>query len=84
VGADAGGLKDVITPEVDGYRFAPGSSEELARCVLSLLADESLRQRMGASARQKAEGFSQTKISKQWMDLYSSLLAGGGQRPTSP
>ena len=84
VGADAGGLKDVITPEVDGYRFVPGSSEDLSRCVLELLADDDLRQKMGANARRKAEGFSQKKIAEQWMSLYSSLLGGAGRNPTSP
>jgi len=84
VGADAAGLKDVITPEVDGYRFAPGDSGDLSQCVLRLLADASLRQKMGANARQKAEGFSQSRIAGQWMGLYSSLLATDGQQPTSP
>jgi 1,2-diacylglycerol 3-alpha-glucosyltransferase len=74
VGADARGLKDVITHDVDGYLFQPGSSDELADYVLGLLADEGLRRKMGKRAREKAEKFSSEKIGEQWIRFYSSLL----------
>lgn len=74
IGADARGLKDVITHGVDGYRFRPGNPGELADYVLRLLADERRRQKMGEKAREKAERFSSKKVGEQWIRFYSSLL----------
>ncbi len=74
VGADALGLKDVITHGVDGYLFRPGSSDELANYVLRLLADERRLQKMGGKAREKAEKFSSKRIGELWVRFYSSLL----------
>lgn len=74
VGADALGLKDVITHGVDGYLFRPGSSDELANDVIRLLADEPRWQKMGRKAREKAEKFSSKRIGELWVRFYSSLL----------
>lgn len=74
VGADAFGLKDVITHDVDGYLFRPGSSKELAGRVLELFLDGRLRKEMGKRARRKAMKFSSKKIGEKWIKLYSSLL----------
>lgn len=74
VGADALGLKDVITHGVDGYLFQPSSSNELANYVLRLLADERRWRKMGKKAREKAEKFSSERIGKLWVRFYSSLL----------
>ena len=74
VGADALGLKDMITHGVDGYLFRPGSSDELANYVLRLLADKGRREKMGRKAREKAEKFSSKRIGEQWIRFYSSLL----------
>ncbi len=74
VGADALGLKDVITHGVDGYLFRPSSSDELANYVLGLLADERRWQKMGKKAREKAEKFSSKRVGEQWIRFYSSLL----------
>lgn len=74
VGANALGLRDLITHGADGYLFRPGNSDELAHHVLKLLADDRLRRKMGARAREKAEKFSSKRIGKQWIKFYSSLL----------
>ncbi|KXA92541.1 hypothetical protein AKJ64_02895 [candidate division MSBL1 archaeon SCGC-AAA259E17] len=74
VGADARGLKDVISHGMDGYLFQPGDLEALSDYLLRLLSDDKSRKRMGEKARQKAEEFSSQKIGKQWTKFYSSLL----------
>lgn len=74
VGANALGLKDVITHGVDGYLFQPGSSDELANYVLRLLADKRRWQNMGKKAREKAEKFSSKRIGELWVRFYSSFL----------
>lgn len=74
VGANALGLKDTITHEVDGYLFQPGDSSELAYYLIQLLDDNKLRREMGRRAREKAKDFSIEKIRVQWINLYSSLV----------
>lgn len=74
VGADALGLKDVITHGVNGYLFHPGDPDELADYVLRLLADEKHRERMGKKARERAKEFSSKKIGERWIKFYSSFL----------
>lgn len=74
VGANALGLKDVITHGVDGYLFRPSISDELANYVLKLLADKRRWRKMGKKAREKAEKFSSKRIGKLWVKFYSSLL----------
>ncbi len=74
VGADAGGLKEVVNHGVDGFRFPPGDSVRLAGYTLTLIDDEALRRRMGEEARKKAENFTSVKIARQWVDFYLSLL----------
>lgn len=74
IGANARGLKDVITHEDDGYLFSPGNPSELSNYLLQLLEDDKLRRKMGKRAREKAKEFSAEKIGKQWVKFYSSLL----------
>ncbi|CAN8069896.1 unnamed protein product [Agarophyton chilense] len=54
VGADAGGIPDIITHGVNGFLFAPGSQEQCGERVQQLLSDSALRKRMGRQAREEA------------------------------
>ncbi|KXB01909.1 hypothetical protein AKJ43_02875 [candidate division MSBL1 archaeon SCGC-AAA261D19] len=74
VGADARGVKDLITHGVDGYLFQPGNSSELSDYLLSLLEDDKRRRKMGKGAREKAKKFSAERIGNRWANFYSSLL----------
>jgi len=81
VGADAWGLRDVISHSLDGYRFRPGDDVDLAGHLLRLLGDEALRRQMGARAREKAELFSSERITGRWTALYRSLLEAPAEPP---
>jgi len=74
VGADAWGLRDVITHNVDGLRFPPGDDAELAAQLVRLLGDGEMRLRMGLKAREKAKSFSYSRIGRRWVSLYNSVL----------
>ncbi|MBS3815626.1 MAG: glycosyltransferase family 4 protein, partial [Hadesarchaea archaeon] len=74
VGANARGLKDVVSHETDGYLFQPGNSRELSDYLLTLLSDSEKREKMGKEAREKAKQFSSEKIGEKWVNFYSSLL----------
>ncbi|PXF46721.1 Sulfoquinovosyl transferase SQD2 [Gracilariopsis chorda] len=54
VGADAGGIPDIINDGENGFLFSRGSHDECANRVERLLGDGELRARMGQNARDEA------------------------------
>ncbi len=55
VGCRAGGMPEVITEGETGLLAEPGDVESLVACLESLIADTSLRKRMGKAARRRYE-----------------------------
>ena len=53
IGAQAGGIPDVISAEQDGLLVRYGDPDELANALARLLADPELRRRMGQAGREK-------------------------------
>jgi glycosyltransferase involved in cell wall biosynthesis len=53
IGADAGGVPDVVSPGRDGLLVRFGRHVELADAVSKLLADAELRRRLGEAGRRK-------------------------------
>lgn len=54
--ANAGSLPELVTHDIDGLLFEPKDVEGLSQCILSLYHSESLRKRLGQTARKKALG----------------------------
>jgi glycosyltransferase involved in cell wall biosynthesis len=54
VAPDLAPVREVVRAGVTGLLFLPGDVQALSRALMSLLADEPLRRRLGASARQLA------------------------------
>ena len=75
VATDIGGYASVVTHGEDGLLVPPRDEKSLARALLSLLDDKSLRHRMGANGRIKAEEYSWANVARQVMDYYASLLS---------
>lgn len=76
VATAVGGVPDVIRDGVDGFLVEPGAVEELADCIVRLLADAQLRQRIAAAAATKAnELFSTETVLAQIEDLYAAVGA---------
>jgi glycosyltransferase involved in cell wall biosynthesis len=70
-----GGTPDVILHDVNGYLIPPDDLEALKSGLLALLADESLRARLGREARQSIrQKFSLDSIAMQLTTLYHRLL----------
>ena len=87
--AMAAGCPVVVTPEVGlaaavresgAGMVAPGTPAELAEAMKTLLADESLRARMGAAGREAARGYSWTAIAEKMDEVY--LACTGGTVPS--
>lgn len=55
IGSRVGGIPTLIDDGRDGLLVAPGAVDELADALRELLADEGLRERMGARARARYE-----------------------------
>jgi glycosyltransferase involved in cell wall biosynthesis len=71
-----GGNRSVITDKRDGIIVPQGDTDEFARVLLSLLADEALRVKLGKRARQKVENaFSIDAVSRRYRQIYQELLA---------
>ncbi|KAI4356008.1 hypothetical protein L6164_000062 [Bauhinia variegata] len=61
VGARAGGIPDIIPPEVDGkigYLYTPGDIEDCLSKLKPLLDNKELRETMGKAAREEMEKYS--------------------------
>jgi glycosyltransferase involved in cell wall biosynthesis len=73
VTTDVGSAAEVVADGITG-RVVPADDAELATAVLTLLADDGLRDRMAAAARQRAlQHFSVDALISQSVELYEGL-----------
>ena len=77
VGTRAGGIPEAIDDERTGLLVRPHHADELAASIMRLLADPSLRARLGLAARAHVEAeFSVEKMVEGTLAVYESRLAG--------
>jgi glycosyltransferase involved in cell wall biosynthesis len=71
----ATGLLDIVDHKQNGYLAQPFESNDLARGIEWVLADEERYKQLCHAAREKAvTHFDIKKVAKQYVDLYQSLL----------
>ena len=75
VASNIEGYASVVTHGVDGLLVPPGDKEGLARALISLLSDQSLRQEMGAKGRVKALEHSWERIAQDVFNYYVRVLS---------
>ena len=68
------GPRDIITDGENGFLVDTGDINGLAQNIIRLIEDESLRKKMGESAKMNSKRFSENVIMKKWDDLFSSLV----------
>jgi glycosyltransferase involved in cell wall biosynthesis len=79
VASAVGGVPELIVDGDSGVLFAPGDVDALAAALEQLAADGRLRQRLGGSARARAEQrHSLDEMRRQYAELYRSELAARG------
>jgi glycosyltransferase involved in cell wall biosynthesis len=79
VASAVGGVPEVVVEGETGFLVPPGDVDRLAAALGRLLADPSLRRRMGASGRARAEAlFDLAAFRRAHVDLYRRELAGRG------
>jgi phosphatidylinositol alpha-mannosyltransferase len=69
------GYASVISHGVDGLLVPPADKDKLAKALISLINDESLRRQMGAKGRAKALEHSWERISQRVFDYYVRVLS---------
>jgi len=69
IAAAAGGLKEIVVDGVCGLLVAPGDAAALSRALRELISNESLRLRLAAGARLKAQEFSLQRRSRELLGL---------------
>lgn len=68
------GPSDIINDGIDGFLAKNGDIDDLATKMESLICDESLRKKMGVTAKQNIERYSPDAIMRQNLTLYNSIL----------
>ncbi len=76
VASQAGGAAEIITAGADALGHKPGDAESLAQCLMQLLADAGLRERLGHNGRLTAERrFDRARLATQLMPIYDRTLS---------
>jgi len=77
IGADAGGLPEVVVAGETGYLAPVGDVAAMADHAIGLLRDPERRRRMGAAAQQRAfDQFPVDKIVPQYEAVYQRVVGG--------
>jgi glycosyltransferase involved in cell wall biosynthesis len=78
VATRVGGVPELVEEDETGILVEPGDAAALAQAIIRLLADESLRERMGRRAVKRAvELFSWDHICHTLLDKYQNIVRGG-------
>jgi len=82
VSYDVDGAREVAIDDVTGYLVPPGNTDRLSDRLIQLVADESLRVRLGESGRDKfTNQFRHETMTSQIRSLYESILEKSRRRP---
>ena len=75
VASNIEGYASVVTHGVEGLLVPPKDKGMLAQALISLMTDESLRQRMGEKGRLKAQDYGWEQIARRVLSYYVRLLS---------
>jgi glycosyltransferase involved in cell wall biosynthesis len=78
VGADRGGIPDIVSDGVNGCLYDPDAEDSLTTAVLRLLGSEDTRRLLRQEARREAERWNWAGATDQLRGYYRQVL---GQRP---
>lgn len=73
VASDVGGIPYIVDDGKTGLLFEEGNIDELAKHVLKLLADKSMRLNMGKAGRERAKLFSWSEIADKTVKVYREV-----------
>jgi glycosyltransferase involved in cell wall biosynthesis len=67
IGANAGGVKHIISNGITGYLCEPGNTEDFVNRIVQLLGNDSFRNQMSLNARKYA-------LTQKWDQIFEDLL----------
>jgi glycosyltransferase involved in cell wall biosynthesis len=67
IGANSGGVKNIISTGVTGYLCTPGNAEDFTTRIVQLLNHDRLRVEMGENARQYA-------LTQKWEEIFDDMI----------
>ncbi|GAA1055645.1 glycosyl transferase family 1 [Agromyces luteolus] len=73
VASDVPGINEAVEDGTNGVLVPPGETERLTAVLDSLIADPELRARLGAAARETAEGYSADAVGARYRELLGTL-----------
>jgi glycosyltransferase involved in cell wall biosynthesis len=74
IGANVGGIPDILGDDIYGLLINPQSQSELAEAIMKLYDDKSLREYYAEIGFQRRSDFSADKICAQYENIYKSML----------
>jgi glycosyltransferase involved in cell wall biosynthesis len=76
VASRVGGLQEIIEHQVTGFLADPKDELDLARWIMTLLANSELRNQMGKAGRNVvlSQGYTWPQIAGRFVDLYKEIL----------
>jgi len=82
VSYDVDGAREVVIPGETGFLLPPQSVDELAQALGTLIADASLRERLGRTGRERfTDQFRHETMTRQIRDVYARVLERAGNSP---
>ena len=74
IGANVGGVSEVISPET-GFLVKPSQPEEIAACVAKLFSDKELARQMGLAGRERIKNhFTTERMVTETLKIYNSVI----------
>ncbi len=75
VGFDTSGIPDLVTPGETGLLATPFESSDLAKQIVTIIADDQLRKKMSLRCRESAvQNYSREVEAKRYLQLYQQIL----------
>ena len=74
IGANAGGIPDIIRHEVNGFLFDPGNQNDLTNVAARVLAEPELCRTLRLNARQQAEHWGWAASTAQLVEFYEQAM----------
>jgi glycosyltransferase involved in cell wall biosynthesis len=76
LGSRTGAISEILVDGITGFLFTPGNALELAGLLRRLITERSLRERMSASAKERAQDFSWSITTANLERLYEQAIKG--------
>lgn len=76
VASDLAGYRNAARPDVDAMFVTPGEPAVLATTLTQVMNDTELADRLVASGRERADGFSMEALAYRYLEIYDRLVPG--------